>query len=312
MPVKKLSVIVPCYNEADVITDSYSSIKKVLETNFPDLHEMIFIDDGSTDNTLSLLRELAAKDSTVKIITFSRNFGQQPAISAGIHCCQGELAVIMDADLQDPPALIPEMVRMHEKEKANVIYAVRRQRLGEGAFKKITSSLYYRILNYLSNMELHEDTGDFRLIDKNVIDAFRALKEKNKYIRGLISWLGFKQIPVYYDRSPRFKGKTKYSLSKMLSFAGTGLLYFSTKPLLLTVILGFLCTLVGLFLGVFFVIKKALYPQEFVHGWTSTIIIIIFFGGIQLISIGVLGRYIGSIFEEIKGRPEYIIKEQIN
>jgi polyisoprenyl-phosphate glycosyltransferase len=309
---KKISIIIPCYNEEAVLEFSFSRIKKVLLENHLDHHEMLFVNDGSKDGTLAILEKLASLDPAVKIISFSRNFGQQSAISSGINHSTGDVAIIIDADLQDPPELIPEMIKTYLDKNVNVVNTVRKTRKGEGAFKKITASLYYRLLHYLSDTDLQEDTGDFRLIDSQVITSFNRLKEKNKYIRGLICWLGYKQASLYYDREPRFKGETKYSLKKMLQFAGIGLLYFSTKPLSLTVILGFISTLLGLSLGAFFVIEKILHPELLVRGWTSIVTIIIFFGGIQLISIGVLGKYLGSMFDEIKGRPEYIIDKKVN
>ncbi|MFC0185193.1 glycosyltransferase family 2 protein [Pseudarcicella hirudinis] len=307
-----ISVIVPCYNEEQVIEHTYQRIVKTLQ-GFPARgYELIFINDGSKDNTLSSLKRLAALDSNVKVLAFSRNFGHQPAVSAGIEMCEGDVAIIIDADLQDPPELFPEMIKIHLEENANVVYAVRKERKGESLFKLFTAKLFYRLINNLSDVKLPVDTGDFRLIDRMVIDTFKKLPEKNKYIRGLISWIGYKQVPVYYVREERFAGETKYPLSKMMKFATTSLLYFSKKPLKLAMTMGFLSIVVGLFLAAWVITGIIFRPNTIVSGWASSVIAIIFFGGVQLLTIGVMGEYLGNIFDEIKNRPEYIIHEKIN
>ncbi len=306
-----LSVIIPCYNEEEVIEETYKRLKNVLEQN--KIHyELIFINDGSFDNTLSILEDLSIKDNKVKIISFSRNFGHQPAVCAGIEHCMGNYAIIIDADLQDPPEVIPHMLELAKKEKANVVYGVRKKRKGETLFKRLTAWIFYKIINKLSDVPLPENTGDFRLIDKKIIESFKKLPEKNKYIRGLISWIGFKQIPFYYVREARFAGETKYPLSKMIKFATTALLYFTRKPLKLATTIGFLSILVGFLLTFYVFFSLFLKPETTISGWASTIIIIIFFGGVQLLTIGVIGEYIGSIFDEIKNRPMYIIDKMYN
>ena len=305
------SVIIPCYNEQQVIQESYRRLSEVMQANFYH-YELLFINDGSQDNTLSILRELARHDTHLKILSFSRNFGHQPAVSAGIAQCSGELAVIIDADLQDPPELIPDMVALYEAKSCNVVYAVRQGRQGETRFKKLTAKLFYRTINYLSEVPLPLDTGDFRLIDRKVIDAFNRLPERNKYIRGLISWVGFRQEPIPYERSERFAGETKYPLRKMLHFARTSLLYFSNKPLRIASSLGIAAVLVGLLLSLWVFYVMLFKPNELVQGWSSTLIIVVFFGGVQMMTIGILGEYLSSIFNEIKGRPEFIIDDTIN
>jgi dolichol-phosphate mannosyltransferase len=304
----KVSVIIPCYNEQDAISDTYKRVKAVVEPS----DEILFINDGSKDLTLYLLSQIANTDKTVKVLSFSRNFGHQAAISAGINYCSGDVAIIIDADLQDPPELFPEMIDIYLKEQCNVVYGVRKSREGEGVFKKLSAKIYYKVINRLSDVPLPKDTGDFRMIDRKVINEFKQLKEKNKYIRGLISWIGFKQCPFYYNRASRQYGKTKYSLSKMLKFATTGLLYFTKKPLSIAIAVGFLSILVGLGLALYVIIAIIAEPQKTVPGWASTIITIVFFGGIQLLSIGVLGKYIASVFDEVKDRPEYIVETEIN
>ncbi len=307
-----LSIIIPCYNEEAVINKTYRRVKEVLNNNKLDTHEIIFINDGSKDKTRELLSAIANQDKTVKIIHFSRNFGHQAGVSAGVNICTGDIAIIIDADMQDPPELFPEMLKIHREQGANVVYGVRRSRRGESLFKIITAKIFYRIINLLSDTELPSDTGDFRLIDRKVIDEFKKLDEKNKYIRGIIAWIGFKQVSFLYDREPRMDGETKYPLRKMFSFATNGLLYFTTKPLSIAIAFGFINTIIGLLLAAYVLIAKLFDTTHTVQGWASTLIIIIFFGGIQLLSVGLLGKYIGSIFEEVKKRPEYIIESTQN
>ena len=309
----RISVIVPCFNEEEVIRESYQRLSAVLTSLQPEhTHEILFINDGSKDRTAQLLREIAEQDVQVKCLFFSRNFGHQNAVSAGIHACRGEVAIIIDADLQDPPEVMVEMIRTYQQEQCNVVYGVRKERKGETYFKKLTARLFYRLLNTLSDVEFPVDTGDFRLIDRKVMEAYRKFPEKNKYIRGLISWMGFKQCPVYYKRDARFAGSTKYSFKKMSAFALTGIFSFSKKPLKLAINIGLFSILVGIALtiwvfGLYFFEHDVLIP-----GWASTIITIVFMGGIQLFSVGILGEYIGNIFDETKGRPEYLISEEIN
>jgi len=307
-----LSIIVPCFNEEAVIGETYKRIKTVLDKENLANYAIIFINDGSKDNTLSILKEISQKDDHVKIISFSRNFGHQPAVCAGIKYCTTDIAIIIDADLQDPPELFPEMIKIYKEKKCNVVYAVRQERKGESYFKKLTAKLYYKVINSLSDTSMPLDTGDFRLIDRKVINEFNRLKEKNKYIRGLISWIGFKQEPITYVRDSRIAGETKYPLSKMIKFAMFGLLYFTKKPLKLAISIGFVCIIVGLILAAYIIVGKLTDKLYVVQGWTSIMILSIFFGGVQLMTIGVLGEYIGSIFDEVKDRPEFIIDQKIN
>jgi dolichol-phosphate mannosyltransferase len=312
MPALKISVIVPCFNEEAVVRQAYERIKVVLDRIEGAECEILFINDGSTDHTVRILEEIAAQDRSVKIISFSRNFGHQPAVSAGICNCTGDVAIIIDADMQDPPELFPEMIDIYKRENCNVVYGVRKKRKGESLSKRLTAKIFYRLINFLSDVSIPLDTGDFRLIDKIIISEFRNLPEKNKFIRGLISWVGFKQVPIYYTRDPRLAGETKYPMVKMLKFATTGLLYFTKKPLKLAISIGFFNILVGLALVVYVLISKFSKLIDTVPGWASLLIVIIFFGGVQLLTVGVLGEYIGSIFDEIKKRPEYIISKKIN
>ncbi len=306
-----VSIIIPCYNEQESINEAYSRVTAALKGDWNNGYEILFINDGSTDASLDILKQLAQQDNKVKLLSFSRNFGHQAAIGAGIAHSKGDVAIILDTDLQDPPELFENMVQQYRKNDCNVVYGVRKERKGEGFFKKLTARLFYRLLNRLSGMDLNTDTGDFRLIDRKVMDAFNNFSEKNKYIRGIISWMGFKQIPLYYTREARQHGKTKYTLKKMLHLAGIGMFYFSKKPLKAALTAGFISMLIGIVLTVW-----VLYVQFSggftVPGWASTIITIIFFGGVQLLTIGVVGEYIGNILDEVKNRPEYIIDEKIN
>ena len=301
--MKTLSIIVPCYNEEAVVAVTYERLKKVLSGLENVSSGIIFINDGSHDRTREILSGIAAKDSTVKVIHFSRNFGHQKAVTAGIRYCQSDLAIIIDADLQDPPELIPELLIKQEEEQANVVYCVRKNRAGESKFKLWSAS----ILNKLSEVQFPLDTGDFRLIDACVIREFNRFKEKGKYIRGIISWIGFKQVPFHYEREPRWAGKTKYPLKKMLLFASTALLYFSKKPLMIATGLGFFAVLLGFIMALWYILGKIFGYTHAESGWTSIMITVIFFSGIQLLTVGVLGQYIAILFDEIKERPEYII-----
>ena len=307
----KLSVIIPCFNEELVIKETYNRLKHVLD-EIKQEYELIFINDGSKDKTYDILLQLSTEDKNVKILNFSRNFGHQCAVTAGINYCTGDAAVIIDSDLQDPPEVILEMLKIMETQKANVVYGVRKKRKGESWFKLVTAKYFYRFLNSLSDVKFPVDTGDFRLIDRSIIDTFNRMEEKNKYIRGLISWMGYKQAPCYYEREERFAGETKYPLRKMLKFAMIGVFYFSKKPLQIATISGFFSVVIGLIYAIIALITKLLNPSVLVTGWTTIIILIIFFGGVQLLTIGVLGQYMGNLFDEAKDRPEYIIKNEIN
>jgi dolichol-phosphate mannosyltransferase len=309
--MQTLSIIVPCYNEEFVIETCYSRLKSTLDSlNLES--QIIFINDGSTDKTYSILTAIAGRDSRVTVINFSRNFGHQVAVTAGIHHCRSDFAVIIDADLQDPPELIPELLQYREKEQANVVYCVRKSRLGESKFKLWSAKVFYRELNRLSEVKFPLDTGDFRLIDARIIQEFNRFKERGKYIRGLISWVGFKQVPFYYEREARYAGKTKYPLKKMLSFASKALFYFSRKPLQMAISLGFTAVFIGIVMALWYIFGKIFGYTNAESGWTSIMITVIFFGGVQLLTIGVLGQYIGILFDEVKERPEYIIENIVN
>ena len=309
--MKKLAVIVPCYNEELVISESYRRTKEALQS-VPIATEIIYINDGSRDKTRELLDGIAASDPQEKPYFFQENCEPHPAVTAGINNCDADLAVILDADMQDPPELIPGILELQEKEHANVVYCVRKSREGESFFKKITSKAFYRLLNYMSDVSFPLDTGDFRMIDRKIMDQFDRFQERGKYIRGLISWLGYKQVPFYYEREARIAGETKYPFSKMWKFASTAMLYFSKKPLRLATSLGFIAVVVGIVLAAWFTLGKIYGFSNAESGWTSIMTSVIFFGGVQLLTVGVLGQYVGILFDEIKARPEYIIDDKKN
>jgi dolichol-phosphate mannosyltransferase len=278
----------------------------------PHGYELIFVNDGSRDATLHILEEVAKEDKAVKVLNFSRNFGHQSAITAGLNYCNSDVAVIIDADLQDPPKVIPDMLALMKAENANGVYAVRKRRAGEPWIRLAAIKFFYRLLRWLSDIEIPIDTGDFRMIDRKMINQFNVLDESNKSIRGLMSWMGFKQIPFYYDREGRFAGETKYPFRKLLKLALTGIFYFSKKPLNIATSLGFVSIVMGLLYATWIFLSKLLIGNYSIGGWTSTIIMIIFFGGVQLLTIGMLGKYIGNLFDEVKKRPEYIVSGKIN
>lgn len=306
-----VSIVVPCFNEEEVLKETYKRLKDVLEPQSWD-HELIFVNDGSADSTGDILMKLGQEDPLCRSIHFSRNFGHQNAVCAGLYHATGDYTVIIDADLQDPPEVIPDMLNQMVDSGSDVIYGVRKSRKGEGLMKKATASLFYRLLNSLSEVKFPVDTGDFRIISRRVLEDFKNLKERNKYLRGLFSWIGYKQEPYYYNRDARFAGTTKYSVKKMLKLASDGLFSFSRKPLRIAIKLGTLSLFIGLVLAIWVFLQFFLGSKNLVPGWASTVIIIIFFGGVQLLSIGILGEYIGSIFDEVKGRPEYIVSSRVN
>lgn len=309
--MRKVSVVVPCYNEEQVIGETHRRLSGVLARE-PYPAELIFVDDGSRDRTLCLLREIAAGDPAVKVISLSRNFGHQAAVSAGLRYSTGTEAVVIDADLQDPPEAIPGMLALLDRERCGVVYGERMLRKGERLFKRATAHAFYALLNSLSEVKFPLDAGDFRVMDRSVIDAFLALPERNKYIRGLVGWIGFRQAPFPYEREPRFAGQSKYTLAKMVKLAADGLFSFSRKPLRLVVRLGTLSVLAAAGLAGWALLRRLIWAQATIPGWTSTVAIVLVLGGVQLLCSGTLGEYVGAIFDESKHRPEYIVAEAIN
>lgn len=306
-----ISIIIPCFNEEEVIVNTFNKLQEILSSvNWG--AELIFVNDGSSDATLNLLKEFSGKDTNVKILSFARNFGHQSAVSAGLKHAKGDAAIIIDADLQDPPKLMDRMVEMWRVGEGKIIYGKRTARPRENLFKKITAKLFYRLMNTLSDVPLPLDTGDFRLIDRQVIDSFNQLQEHNKYIRGLFPWLGFKAVPLEYERDPRSAGVTKYTMRKMTKLAADGLLSFSKKPLSISIAIGMFNIILALVFTCYALLSYFSPKIAIMPGWTSTLIIIVFFSGIQLLFLGILGAYVGMIFDEVKSRPEYIIDEIVD
>ncbi len=309
MKKPKFSVVIPCFNEEEVIEKTCKRVISVMEENNLLPFEMVLVNDGSTDKTLEILEKMAETDKRLKIVSFSRNFGHEAATTAGLHNAKGDYVFIIDADLQDPPELFPEMYGKLIEENADAVYGVRKKREGETFLKKLTSKIFYRFYNAISETKFPEDTGDFRLINRKIAERFRSFPEKNKYVRGLLSWVGFKQVPFYYLRAPRQGGKTKYNYSKLLKLAINIILSFTKKPLEMVFFLGLFCLFFSFVLFIYVLISKVVAPLK---GWASIVSIIVFFGGIQLLSIGVIAQYIGYIFDEVKNRPEYIVEKKIN
>lgn len=305
-----ISIVVPMYFEEEVAEECYRRLTlAAVENNLK--YELIFVNDGSTDRTLEILERLARKDKHVKIISFSRNFGHQIAVTAGINRAKGDAVVVIDADLQDPPELIPRMVMLW-KNGYDVVYAKRRKREGETWFKLVTAKLFYRILNRLTNVKVPFDTGDFRLIDRKVVDALNKMPEQNRFVRGMVSWAGFRQIPVEYDRNERYAGETKYPLKKMIKFALDGIFSFSSKPLKLVEYMGVLTVFTALCIFVFLAVGSILGKATLFTGWTSIMTMLTFLGGVQLLSIGVIGEYVVRTYDESRSRPLYIVDREIN
>ena len=310
--MKKVSFIIPCYNEEEVLPLLYQRLNNVSNELKDYECEFIFINDGSKDKTEEIIENLNKNDNRVKLYSFARNFGHQAAVSCGIHRCESDIAIIIDADLQDPPEIIPDMIEEYEKTKTPIIYGKRISREGESLFKKLTASIFYRLINLLSEVQFPVDTGDFRLIDKTVIEAYKSFSENPKYIRGLISWMGFEQKAFEYKRESRIAGTTKYTLKKMLRLALTGILSFSVKPLRISLFFGIMSIFIAIIFSLRVFYLYLFSPEDLVRGWASTIIIILFIGGVQLISLSVISEYLANLFNEVKKRPEYIIKKIIN
>lgn len=305
----KYSVVVPAFNEQEVLEETYRRLTKVMEqTN--ESYEIIFINDGSRDRTYEIAEAICQRDSHIKLINFSRNFGHQIAVTAGMEYSSGQAIVIIDADLQDPPHIILEMIKKW-KEGYDVVYGQRLKREGETFFKKFTAKCFYRILNKMTSMQIPVDTGDFRLIDRKVCDVMNSIQEKNRYVRGLVTWVGFKQTAVEYKRESRFAGETKYPLKKMIKLATDAILSFSYKPLRLAGLVGGTLSVCS-FIYLIVVIIQKLFTDTTQPGWASLFAIILFFNGVSLILHSITGEYVGRIYEETKNRPLYIVRDTLN
>lgn len=300
------SIVVPMYNEEEVIEETHNRLKAVMDrTGEP--YELVFVNDGSKDRTVEIVNRLCLDNPHLRLVNFSRNFGHQIAITAGMDYAGGEAIVVIDADLQDPPEVILKMIDKW-KEGYEVVYGKRLKRKGETLFKKLTALLFYRLLRSMTSFDIPLDTGDFRLIDRKVCDVLKGLKEKNRFVRGLVSWVGFRQTSVEYVREERWAGETKYPLKKMLHFAMDGITSFSHKPLRLAAYFGFAISGIS-FLYLLIVLLQRLFTETTLWGWTSIVAINLFFNGIMLILLGVIGEYIGRIYDESKNRPLYIVRE---
>ncbi len=303
-----LSIIIPVYNEKN-------NIKPLLQRLLPIIknykYEVIFIDDGSTDNTNSEIKKYTSKNTNIKLISFYRNFGHQMALSCGYSKASGDCVISLDSDLQDPPEIIQNMIDQWKKGDL-VVYAKRETRSVDNLFKRISASFFYNLMNFLSDIPIPKDVGDFRLLDRKVVDYLNSLPEQSKFLRGLVAWGGFPASFVSYDREKRNSGQTHYTFGKMVNFALDGIISFSVKPLRLATFFGFLAAFIG-FLGMLYaIIGKFYFPQDLVSGWAAIFVGLMFLGGVQLITIGIIGEYIGKIFTQIQNRPNYTIKEKLN
>lgn len=307
-PGARLSVIVPCLNEQEVICSTHQRLTAALEQAALDF-EIIYVDDGSTDATPELLRELQTQDSRVRMVRFSRNFGHQIAITAGLEHASGDAVAIIDADLQDPPEVILEFLQKW-MDGYDVVYGVRSERDGETAFKLWTAKAFYRLIGKLSETPIPLDTGDFRLMDRHVVEALLSMPERDRFVRGMVSWLGFSQVALPYHRAARAAGTTKFSLFKMLRFATDGIVSFSISPLRLATWMGFAASGFAI-LVMLYTLYERVFGTGVVRGWTSTMMAILFIPGVQLICLGIIGEYVGRIYGEAKRRPLYVVREKV-
>ncbi len=305
--VKKLvTILVPAYNEEDVLNMLYERLRTIMDENSNYDFEVLLVNDGSKDNTLKIMQNLRAIDQRICYLNLSRNYGKETAMIAGLDYSKGDCVIIIDADLQDPPELIPEMLKYWE-EGYDDVYAKRKSRSGESFLKKFTSKMYYKILQSVTNIEIQKDTGDFRLLDRRCVEALRSIRESQRYTKGLFSWIGYNKKEILFDRDPRAAGKTKWNYGKLINLSFDGLTSFTTAPLRWSAIIGILVSLAG-FIYMLVIILKTLFYGVDVPGYSSTMVIILFLGGIQLIFLGVIGEYLGRTFYETKGRPLYFIE----
>lgn len=304
-----ISVILPCLDEEAVLAETLARLDR-MAAGLPDCgFEFIFVDDGSRDRTAEILRDAAARDDRVRVLRFARNFGQQIAVSAGIEIASGDAVVLMDADLQDPPEIVARMIERW-REGFDVVYGTRSSRKADSTLKRATARLFYMIINRLSEVPIPSDTGDFRLMSRAVVNVLRQMPERHRFIRGMVSWVGFRQTSLGYDRPERFAGSTKYPLRKMIRFAADGILSFSIRPLQLSIALGLLAAGLAL-VGIGYALFMRIFTSTWVEGWTALMIAVLFLGGVQLLCLGILGEYVGRIYSEVKRRPLYVIAERM-
>lgn len=304
---KKISILIPAYNEQEVLRYLYERLSKLAGETPNYEFEFLFVNDGSRDKTLEIIKEYAEKDRRIAYVNLSRNFGKETAMIAGLDHVTGDATVIIDADLQDPPELIPKMIKYWE-EGYDDIYARRTSRAGESWFKKVTSEVFYKLLKKSTSIPIQQDTGDFRLLDKRCVEALRQFRESQRYTKGMFSWIGYKKKELLYDRDPRLAGETKWNYLKLTNFAIDGITSFTTAPLRISSILGILVSFAAFIYILYLVIRTAFYGTD-LAGYPSMMAVILFLGGIQLLSLGIIGEYIGRIFNETKNRPLYLVEE---
>lgn len=304
-----LSVVIPCYNEAEGLRELYRRVSEVCTNSVANDFEIVLVNDGSSDATWSVMNELCEiSDSHVVAVDLSRNHGHQLALTAGLELCKGQRILVLDADLQDPPELLPEMLRAMDL-GADVVYGQRIKREGETAFKKVTAYGFYRVLNRLVDVEIPRDTGDFRLMSRKALQILQSMPEQHRFIRGMVSWIGLKQVAIPYERAARFAGETKYPLSKMIKFAIDAITGFSIRPLRMASYFGAIFAILALLLLLYVVVNY--FTGQQVHGWTSLAVIVLGIGSVQLLVAGVMGEYLGRLYMEAKKRPLFIIKEVV-
>jgi glycosyltransferase involved in cell wall biosynthesis len=302
-----LSVVVPCFNEEACLAELHRRVATAARVAVGSDFEIVLVNDGSRDHSWDMMKMLAAEDRHVVAINLSRNHGHQLALTAGLDLCSGERILIIDADLQDPPELIPAMMEEMDRQEADVVYAVRRQRAGETAFKKATASLFYRALSKITDVEIPVDAGDFRLMSRRALDAFLSLPEQARFIRGMVAWVGFRQVPFLYDRAQRHAGETKYPLRKMLAFALDAVTGFSTAPLRMASHIGLWLVAASVLLLLY--IAVGFFTGSAIQGWTSLMLVVVVLGAAQMFVLGLIGEYLGRLFMEAKRRPLYIVSD---
>lgn len=303
----ELSVVIPCYNEEGCLGELYRRVSDTARLVAGDAYEIVLVNDGSRDGSWHAMETLAAGDPHLVAVNLSRNHGHQLALTAGLDLCSGEKILIIDADLQDPPELLPDMLKEMERQKADVVYAVRRQRAGETAFKKATASLFYRALSRLTDTEIPLDAGDFRLMSRRALDALLSLPEQSRFVRGMVAWIGFRQVPFLYDRARRHAGETKYPLGKMIAFALDAVTGFSTAPLRFASHVGLWLVAASVLLLIYIAIGWL--TGSAIQGWTSLMLVVVILGAVQMFVLGMIGEYLGRLYIEAKKRPLYIVSD---
>ncbi len=305
----KLSVVSPCYNEQESVTELCRRLTEVCKENVGDDYEIVLVDDGSSDSTRSIISATCERDPHIVGVFLSRNHGHQLALSAGLHVCRGERILIIDADLQDPPELLGDMMKLMDDEKADVVYGQRCERRGNSSFKRLSAHLFYRLLNSLVDVKIPVDTGDFRLMSRRTLNELNRMPEQHRFIRGMVSWIGFRQVPLQYQRQERFGGETKYPLKKMLRFAFDAISGFSIVPLRIATYLGFICSMLGMFFLAY--TAYSYFSGIAIQGWTTLMTVVLILGSGQLLVLGVIGEYLGRLYIQSKNRPLFIIQEVV-